>query len=246
MITEHHETRFLLLAPHHQNIVDGDVRGEHLHLLDNTCPGLTLLVNKRGDLYDSTSCGPDKQDISGDSIDQRHSRINRDGGELLMRTGPDEVRLLGGGINSLVHQRVFLDKVEIFLIQRSRVIVTGARSGVWLLVFSHRKPVCVAVSLALEWPVKTVNNFTHPEAADRASADCILRRVEDSENYFVTSRGVHHLTHGLDLVKIKRIGSRHGTVQPSFHEACPLIPEGARSSSILLADPGNPTVDSLK
>ena len=115
MITEHHETRFLLLAPHHQNIVDGDVRGEHLHLLDNTCPGLTLLVNKRGDLYDSTSCGPDKQDISGDSIDQRHGRINRDGGELLMRTGPDEVRLLGGGINSLVHQRVFLDKVEIFV-----------------------------------------------------------------------------------------------------------------------------------
>ena len=100
--------------------------------------------------------------------------------------------------------------------------------------------------LSLETRVKTVPNVSHAEATDGAARYGVFRCVEDSKHNVFSCLGLHYLTQRLDLVKIERVQSGHRTVQSRFHECCPLVSEGVRTSNISLTNSTNSRKDGLK
>ena len=167
-------------------------------------------------------------------------------GESLVGTRLDEVGALDTAGYCPVHQSVLLDEVEVLVVQQTGVVVTSPRPAVRLVMSGQWEPVGVDTCLALERSLKAVQDVAHLEAADCASSDGILRRVEDSIDRPVLRVGVDDLGHGLDLVKVEGISSRHGAVESRLGECCPLILECVRATVVLLTDSGHSAVHRLR
>lgn len=120
VVTERHQLATLARIPaDHEEVLDGDMDGEHLDLLDDAGAGNAGVIRIGGHLDHATSCCPDEQNINRMATEVRHGHagIHGHGGQSLLRTGLDEVGSVDGGGHSTVHQSVFFDEVEIFVIQ---------------------------------------------------------------------------------------------------------------------------------
>ena len=249
VIAEDHEPRQLARrAAHQQDVVDGDVEGEDLHLLDEAGGGQPRLVRVGGHLEDAAAGRAHEQHIGGAAggAGEAHGGVHGDGGEALVRAGLDVVWSVGGGGHSLVHQRVLLDEGEVLVPELPRVVLALAGPGARLLVTRQRQPVGVGVCLALEGAVEAVRDVAESEAAHRAARDRVLRRVEDPEDEFVIRLGADNLAHRLDLIKIERIGPRHRAVEAGFQETCPLGFMFVRSAVIIFTHPRHSAVHRLQ
>ena len=123
--------------------------------------------------------------------------------------------------------------------------MTGAWTMLGKLSVVERKPIGVDVALRLESALEALLDVAHPEAADSAAWDRVVGRVEDPEDH-VALPGGNDVAHGLHLVKVEGVVARHGAVESGLEEGCPLVAEGVRTSTIVLAHTCHTTVHTLE
>ena len=99
--------------------------------------------------------------------------------------------------------------------------------------------------LSFESSLKTLLNFAHPEAADGTAGNRVIRRVEDPKDHVALPSG-DDVAHGLHLVEVEGVVARHGAVEPGLEEGCPLVAEGVRTSTVVLAHTRHTTVHTLE
>ena len=118
VLTQHHHA-----PPHtlHQDVAHSDVEREELDLLYESGPVLSPL-GVRHEFQDPAPGRPDEDDVHQLSGGGHHGRVHSYGGQSLVGAGFDIVRTSRTvGRNTEVHQNIFFQKVEMFVIELFRI-----------------------------------------------------------------------------------------------------------------------------